>query len=61
MHCIIMAAKNFTFRLPEGLRKKVEEEITSSYEFSNMSDFILAAIRFYLDYRQSKGGGGNGN
>ena len=56
-----MAAKNFTFRLPEGLRKKVEEEITSSYEFSNTSDFILAAIRFYLDYRQSKGGGGNGN
>ena len=39
-------------RIPEGLLKKIDEDIEKSAEFASRSDYLITAIRFYQEERR---------
>ena len=53
---IMLPSYTLSLRLPVGLLERIDEELKCN-EFTNRTDLITAAIRFYLDYRNPKGGG----
>lgn len=42
-------------RVPKGLVTIIEKDVSNSEEFTTRSDWILSAIRFYADHRESLG------
>ena len=45
-------SSNTTVRIPDGLLKRIEEDVENSGEFASRADWIIAAIRHYIDYRE---------
>jgi hypothetical protein len=43
-----------TFRIPEGLKREMEEEMELSGRNNNISEFIKDAIKYYIDFRISQ-------
>jgi len=39
-------------KCPEGIIELIDEDVTLSKEYRNRSEWLLAAIRFYLDHRR---------
>ncbi len=38
-------------KIPENLLRQMDKDIESTKDFANRTDFIVTAIRFYLDHR----------
>lgn len=52
-----------SIRIPSGVLRYIDDQIESEHEFTNRSDFILHAVRVYVDLRtgmlrKPQGGGG---
>ena len=56
----MLPSYTFSLRLPAGLLERIDAEVNQSKEFTNKTDFIIAAIRFYLEHRSKGGGVGGG-
>lgn len=47
-----------TVRFPPGLLRAIDEEIENYEEFTNRTEFIVCAVRSYLDELKNTRGGG---
>lgn len=45
------SVKQFNFKCPETLIDLIDADIEETGEFRNRSEWVLTAVRFYMDYR----------
>ena len=43
--------KQFNFKCPESIVELIDKDIEATGEFRNRSEWVLAAVRYYIDYR----------
>ena len=40
-------------KIPEGILSKIDRDVEQTKDFASRTDWIMSAIRYYLDYRKS--------
>lgn len=40
-----------SIKIPDGLLSRIDEDVETSGDFTSRTDYIIAAIRYYEDYR----------
>jgi len=42
------------FRIPKSLKERIDKETGDDKDFRNTSEFVIYAIRFYLEYLKNQ-------